>query len=422
MTIAITQAKIGRSMKKRAISVALARRRGARVRAVRRNDRDRGTDRGLLEARGDHLVTVAHAIGDDPVRARGGGDLHRTLRHGAVVDDPDEGIAGAVAHHRVLRQRDRAARHRLRQIDLDIHAGQQQAVGVLEGHAQGDHAGGRLDVRLGGGEMAGLVIDRAVGQDQPRRAGGAHLAALGGRGQAQDVGRRLGDVDIDGVERADRGKGRRLLRRDERAGGRLRQADDAGDGRADGGAVKVDLGAHQLRLCKLQRRIGGLPRGHGGIALLRRAGVVAEQLDRALLLGHREIAVRLRLRHRGAGRGDRGAVALVLDLVKRRAFLDRGAFVEQPFADDTRDLRPDLGDGRGLDPTGQTRGQREVGGMGGDDGDPRGALCLLGEKRGGGKGQRHEGQNPEGSGKGHERTFGPGEEDGLSACHRRRRR
>ena len=250
-------------------------------------------------------------------------------------------------------------------------------IGVREAHPQGHHAGRRLDPRLGGFKLALDRIGGAIGQDQPGLAERPHRPALGGRGQAQDVGRRLRHVDIDRVKRPDRRQGGGLLGGHQRAGRGLRQPDHPGDGRADRGPVKLDRGALQLRLGRLHLGIGRRPLRHRGIAVLRRARARGKKLDRAFFFQHRQIARGFRLRHRGFRRGHGGLIAVILDLVERLALGHDRALLEQPPAQDARDLRAHLRLGRGLDPAGQTRVQRQILRMGDDGGDGGRALRAL---------------------------------------------
>ncbi|WP_444429837.1 hypothetical protein ACTTAM_16165 [Rhodobacter capsulatus] len=160
---------------------------------------------------------------------------------------------------------------------------------------------------------------------------------------------------------------------------------------------RTDRGAFQLRLGRLHRRIGRRPRRHRGIAVLRRARPRGEKLDRAFFFQNRQIARGFRLRHRGLRRRHRGLIAFVLDLVERLALGHDRTLLEQPPAQDARDLRAHLRLGRGLDPAGQTGVQRQILRMGDDGGDGGRALRLL---RKDGHGQKQQ-QKPKGFRKRH---------------------
>ena len=185
------------------------------------------------------------------------------------------------------------------------------------------------------------------------------------------------------VKRPDRRQGACLLRRDQRAGRGLGQPDHPGDGGADRGAIELDRGALQLRLGRLHLGIGRRPLRHRAIAVLRRARARGEKLDRAFFFQHRQIARGFRLRHRGFRGGNGRKIAVIFDLVERLTLGHDRAFVEQPPAQDARDLRAHLRLGRGLDPAGQAGVQRQILRMGDDGGDGGRALRLLRKDRGG---------------------------------------
>lgn len=269
------------------------------------------------------------------------------------------GGAGRVAHHGVLGHQIGTFGDSLRQLHLHIEAGQQRVFGIVEGDAQGDHARHRLHLRFGRPELS-LVLECAAGRQDQGCGIRAGLFRLARPLPAHEVVGRLGDVDIDRVERADGGQRRRLLGADKCAGGRLRQSDNAGNRRAHIGAFEFDLGAHQLRLRELQRGVGGIARGVGAVAALFRAGLCLKQFVGAAGFTHGQIIIGLCLRDSRLRRGYGGDIGVVLDLVELLAGLDPRTFVEQPLADDAGHLRAHLRDRGCLDAAGQPRGHREI--------------------------------------------------------------
>ena len=164
------------------------------------------------------------------------------------------------------------------------------------------------------------------------RTGAWSLAICAGQrllAEAQQVGARLLDVDIDRVEALDGGQGVVLPRPDQRAGGVERAADAAGDRGADHGAVEVDLGGTERR---------GLGLDVGASFACRRNRIVVELARDEVALHQLGIAANLAVGGdgRGAGAGERGAgigdlrfVGDRIDPIEGLAFADIIALGEQ---------------------------------------------------------------------------------------------
>src|SRR5882672_9958582 len=109
MTIAITHAKIGRSMKKRDMSAApLLLCHGGRRRARDGGSRDglhRDARTDLLQAIDDELVAGLEPLGDEPFVAYRAGRLERALLDLALgAEYQRRRVAFRVARHRLLRR------------------------------------------------------------------------------------------------------------------------------------------------------------------------------------------------------------------------------------------------------------------------------------------------------------------------------
>ena len=171
--------------------------------------------------------------------------------------------------------------------------------------------------------------------------------------QLQQVGRGLLDVDVDRVEAGDRCQRIRLVCRDQRAFGDARQPDAPANRGRDASEAHVDLRCPKSRAVLRDRGIG-LPRLCKGVGII--------LLGDRLHLGERLVALGAGPRRDGAspgalqvGGGLRllGRVNARVDLVERLALAHDRAFAEQSALDDSRDLRPDIGDLIGSDPSGQ---------------------------------------------------------------------
>ena len=203
----------------------------------------------------------------------------------------------------------------------------------------------------------------AVFHHQPhlgaRPARPLELAGLERAAQAQGLGRRLREVHVQAVHLLDQRHLGRLALPDQRAFGDERAADAAGDRRAHGGVIDVELrGLHGglgggdigLRLlhCRLCGDPFGLADGLGGDQRL-----VARQRG----LGLREVGFGLGLG--GGGAVERGAVRRGVQLVERLAGLDLGAFGEQALLDDAGDAGPHLRGAPGFEAARQLGADRD---------------------------------------------------------------
>ena len=166
--------------------------------------------------------------------------------------------------------------------------------------------------------------------------------------QRQQLAARLRDVDIDGIERLDRGERRRLLGGDQRALRHGGAADAAGDRRGDARVIEIDARAF----------------GVGERLLVGGARVVIVLRRYRGLLQKRRKARRLRLRadENGGGVVIGRLIWRGIDLIERLALMDGCPFGKQPRLQEPADLRPDIGDRVGIGATGKDgRQQRRLG-------------------------------------------------------------
>ena len=190
-------------------------------------------------------------------------------------------------------------------------------------------------------------------------AGGLELAALDGAAQVEQLGRRLGEVDVHRIDLLDHRQRRRLALADQRAFGDEGAADAARDRRRHRRVAEVDLRALQACLGRRDVGLGGL---------LRRDGVDVVLLADRVGFDQRLVALGLRRRLRQVGLGardrrlDRRDLALQrrrVDLEQQLAGLDVAAFDEHALQQDARHARAHLGDARGLEPAGQLGDQAD---------------------------------------------------------------
>ena len=306
--------------------------------------RDRRAFRNPLEACHDDPVAVGEPAPHDPIGSLVLKDFERAhLDRVLCVDDHRLRIAAPVAGHALLRDEKHALGGAGRHLDLHVHAGQQELLGILEGDAQGDNPGLGIHERFCSRQRTGLVIRLAVGEDQGHVALGiAELRKPLAPAPAQKVRGRLGHVDVNAVDIADRGERVRLPDRDERPGRRLRKADLAREPRLDLGALELDFRLTPPRLGQLQRGPGAVARGDRVIQRLLRGNVAALQLQQTVRLLVRGGKLRLGLRDRGPRLGKGRLVACGIDGVEDLTFLHPRPFVEAPLENDAGNLRTDL--------------------------------------------------------------------------------
>ena len=167
----------------------------------------------------------------------------------------------------------------------------------------------------------------------PRLAGGELLL------QPQQLGGRLGHVDIQGIQLLDGGQVGGLLGGDQSPFGDAGFADAAGDGGRDAGIAEVDLGA-------LQGRLGGgdlgdrlLPAGLGIIVVLGADGLGFHQLGVTLGLEACTLLGGLSLGQRGVGAGNGGFIGCWINLIQRLTGFHITAFGKVTFQDNATHLR-----------------------------------------------------------------------------------
>ena len=353
MTIAMTQAKIGRSMKMREITWSAARLRGGGallslggrrlnlLRRVRRYRADRGVGLQLRGALHDHLIAGVQPIRHDPegTLCAVGDDL---ALDGLVVgpDDIHGRRAPGIARDRGLGDEERVLVDRLREGRTDEHARQQQALRIGEAGAQRHRAGRLVDRHLGELDRAGKAVIAAVLQLQAHgRARRGDVTLLERPAQREQVRARLLDVDEHGVGPLDDRHRIGLVAADQRAD-RGQAASDASRDRG-GNAREVQVDARRL-----QR---GAVLGDGRLGLtLRGDSVGIVLLADSFGLGERAVALGSDARgfRSGGGAGEIGLrlvgrclIEAGVDLVERLPGTDQRAFGEQATPDDAGHLR-----------------------------------------------------------------------------------
>ena len=191
--------------------------------------------------------------------------LHRAGAHRlhgdvvVVLDDEHLAAAAAIALDRLLRHRDRVAVDALLDLDADIHARQQLALGIAELAAQGHLPGIGVDLGVREQQLAVERVERAVVEHEAHLGGigrdALEVAALEGAAELVELGHRLGEVGIDRIELLDGGEIGLVLHR-ERALADQRRTDDAVDRRAHGGVVEIELGARDIGLAAVDLGMG----------------------------------------------------------------------------------------------------------------------------------------------------------------------
>ena len=211
--MAITQAKIGRLMKKRGMkcllyffaAAGLRSSGGSCVRlAAKRHRLDRCSRARLLEPFQDHPVAGFQSFADQPVVANRPDDLdHPRLHLLFGSDHHDHGIAGRIAGDAALRHQDRLLVDPFLQDGADKHAGQQSLLRVGEDRPQGDGAGALVHGDFGEFQGARQRIGAAVLQQQLDLCLAGAVAFQQAAGQvllqAQQLGAGLGDIHIDRI-------------------------------------------------------------------------------------------------------------------------------------------------------------------------------------------------------------------------------
>ena len=306
------------------------------------------------------------------VPGRGGGRrlfrLGRAQHQGVVA-------AGAVGNHRLLRREHGVFDHAFLHDRLDVHAGQEQALGVVE-RGPDDHAAGAPAYEgLGKKQVAdnpagrdGLMIGhkgvrRAVFQEQPhlgRTAVTGDFVLGDGTAQTHQVGAGLAEVHIDPVGLVDDRQHVRLPGRDQSAGRDRRTPDAAGNRGLDLGIGQPDGGGFQLGSGPGHPRPGLPVLGHGVVQFLTADRVAADKLPVARLqtLQGRDVGLGL---FQGGLSGIEGRfIHGRVDLIEHLARAYPGPFFKQAGLDDAVHLRPDLGRDLGAHPAGQLGTQSEV--------------------------------------------------------------
>src|SRR5262245_37890681 len=128
-TMAITQAKMGRSMKKRAMRLLRSEGRGKGLMWERVGGvwLQHIANLHLLTALGDDALARLQAGGYEPAVAYCLGDRERALLHGVVcIDDESAGGTAGIACDRLLRHQQGLLDHRGFRHRAHVHAGEQQ--------------------------------------------------------------------------------------------------------------------------------------------------------------------------------------------------------------------------------------------------------------------------------------------------------
>ncbi|MNH13939.1 hypothetical protein D3C79_735240 [compost metagenome] len=248
---------------------------------------------------------------------------------------------------------------------MDEHARQQVVLRVGEHGTQGDGAGGLVNRDLGKLQATFLAIGAAVFQGQGDLGGVVadllQLAAFQFTAQLEQLGRGLGNVDVDRVELLDHCHRFGLAIVDQCTFGNRRASDATAQRGQDLGVTQVDLGAAQRGL-SLQTF------GVGVVVFLAADSLFADQL--LVTVGQR--AGRLQV---GLGTGQGRLVHRRVDLVQLLAFLDLSAFFELALENDAVNLRTNFGDAVSGSAPRQV-GRQGVGlGLQGHDADLRSLRC-----------------------------------------------
>src|SRR3569833_145801 len=349
ITIVITLAKTGRFAKNLSSMVLVFRwrwscRARARARARFRFFRRPPGPARPAPARppADQLVSGLEAAHDKPeIADRAIRDEHARLDLTVGADDHRGRVALRIARHALLRREDRILRDRLVQLCAHVHARQQRLVGVRELRPQRHGAGRLVDGDLRELERAVVLVRRAIAEDELDRGRAGRQLAFAQRGTQPQPGlARLGEIDVDRIERADRRERGRLVRGDERTRGDRRLADPAGDRRLDRGVVEVDPreleGCFLLRDARDRRRM----REARVVGFLLRHALDLDEAREPVVADLRGLEPRLRVREVGLRACERGAILRRIDLVERLTRLDPRAFIVRARHAAAADLRP----------------------------------------------------------------------------------
>src|SRR3569832_2268889 len=260
ITIVITHAKTGRFAKNLASMVLVFRwrwscraraRARARFRFFRRMHGHARTD--LVRTLDDQLVAGLEAALDQPVIAdRAIRDEHARLDLAVGADDHRGRVALRIARHALLRREDRILCDRLVQLCAHVHARRRRRGGGRERRPQRHGAGRLVDGHLRELERAVVLVRRAIAEDELDRGRAGRQLAFAQRGTQPQPGlARLGEIDVDRVERADQHERGRQKHKDERTRGDRRLADPAGDRRQEHREDKKE--PHKHKSCFLLR-------------------------------------------------------------------------------------------------------------------------------------------------------------------------
>ena len=317
----------------------------ARRRQLLHLRRDLGAGADALQARDDDRLVAVQPLADQAVAVDARPRPHHVRGDRAVVgDDPDDAPV-LVGRHGFVGNEDAAKRRGTGNADRAEQAGREEEVRVRRHGAAPDRAGRLVDAVVDEIEapLAGRLFfvsdaDKNLVAALPARwpAAGLGGARVGQIGSLVHV-----EVEIDRIERDDRGQKRRIggdeiARRDQVAAGA------SGDGGADFGEAEVQARGPDRGLSALEvgpRRLERLP------ALLQHLfGDVARAAERlrpfevALGVGH------ARLRRDGGRLGliHGGLVGPLVDHVEQIALLDDRAILERHLVEIARHPRPHL--------------------------------------------------------------------------------
>ena len=269
-----------------------------------------------------------------------------TLAPVVFADHEHFAPAPVVAAHRLLRHRERIGIDPLLDLNTDIHAGQQRQLRIGKLAAQRHLTGAGIDRGVGEQQLAVVGIDLAVVEDKahPRRRAVLKRAGLEFAPQLTQLGGRLGEIGVDGIELLDRRHMRRFGLTDQGAFGHESAADSAADRRANPRVFEIEPGARDVRLARGDVRFG-LAKGRNRHLQLRRRDRTAWR-QRLLAL----FVLTFLVQHCvGLAQGGFRSVELDLerlgvDLVEHLAFLDVAPLLEIATIDDAGYAGANLGD------------------------------------------------------------------------------
>ena len=161
--------------------------------------------------------------------------------------------------------------------------------------------------------------------------------------QAQQIDAGASEIDIHGVQPANRRQGGILVGGNQCAGGDGRDPDTSGNWRGNGGPVQVNTRALQRRLFRLHAGFVLITGRQRIVGILTRYAVVFDQRRVALsflTVGYHQ---RLRLLQGGGGFVKGRAIAGRVDLIQRLAGFHHIALGEQAFLNDAAHLRAHFG-------------------------------------------------------------------------------